>query len=285
MVSDKPIVIFIRGLVRSEIHWGPFLTLLLEKSGSAPFEYIFLDIPGNGKKYAQITPIEPDKVIDTLRKELADRINKKKFYLVGISLGGMITLRWLEKFPEEILGAICINSSLSATSNIFDRFSPLKIFNFFSALFNSDPKKLEDLILRVTSTAYRQNPAKYSSYLSSYVKFADQHPLRKRNIIFQLLLASRIKIKGNLSRLIILNGQQDRLVSPSCSLALSQKFHAPLMTHPTAGHDLPFDEPNWIYNQILFLLEKHPSCDSEQNLIGSYDKSTSGSQIDKEVKS
>jgi pimeloyl-ACP methyl ester carboxylesterase len=44
--------------------------------------------------------------------------------------------------------------------------------------------------------------------------------------------------------------EKDRLVSSHCSQNIAKKFDASCFTHPTAGHDLPLDEPEWL-TQIL----------------------------------
>jgi pimeloyl-ACP methyl ester carboxylesterase len=50
--------------------------------------------------------------------------------------------------------------------------------------------------------------------------------------------------------LLLLGGQQDRLVNVQCSNTLAQRWHSPLRLHPTAGHDLPLDDAAWVIRQI-----------------------------------
>lgn len=49
---------------------------------------------------------------------------------------------------------------------------------------------------------------------------------------------------------LLLAGQQDRLVNVKCSLALAQHWHCAIRVYPTAGHDLPLDDGDWVVRQI-----------------------------------
>ena len=49
---------------------------------------------------------------------------------------------------------------------------------------------------------------------------------------------------------LFLAGTTDRLVDVECSRALARRFVAPLVEHPTAGHDLTSDEPGWVAEQV-----------------------------------
>ena len=43
----------------------------------------------------------------------------------------------------------------------------------------------------------------------------------------------------------------DRLVSPRCSQRLAAAWKVPLALHPSAGHDLPLDDPDWLLAQLV----------------------------------
>ena len=50
--------------------------------------------------------------------------------------------------------------------------------------------------------------------------------------------------------ILLLNGASDQLVSPHCSRALADAWGLELRAHPTAGHDLTLDEPEWVLEQL-----------------------------------
>jgi hypothetical protein len=45
-------------------------------------------------------------------------------------------------------------------------------------------------------------------------------------------------------------GAGDRLAHPTCSGRLAEALAAPLVVHPTAGHELPLDDPDWLLAQL-----------------------------------
>ena len=58
--------------------------------------------------------------------------------------------------------------------------------------------------------------------------------------------------------MMLLNGLGDQLVHPDCSQALAQAWQLPLVTHPTAGHDLPLDAGPWVVSQVQAWLAQRP---------------------------
>jgi len=49
---------------------------------------------------------------------------------------------------------------------------------------------------------------------------------------------------------LLLAGQLDELVNAKCSRALAQRWRCAIRLHPTAGHDLPLDDGEWVSRQI-----------------------------------
>lgn len=50
--------------------------------------------------------------------------------------------------------------------------------------------------------------------------------------------------------MLLIASEQDRLVNVACSKTLASRWQIPLSLHPDAGHDLPLDDPDWLYEQI-----------------------------------
>jgi hypothetical protein len=72
------------------------------------------------------------------------------------------------------------------------------------------------------------------------------------NEIRQILAAARFKpnLHSPNQPVLLLNSLGDRLVSPACSLAIHQRYGLPIYTHPTAGHDLPNDDGQWVVRHL-----------------------------------
>jgi pimeloyl-ACP methyl ester carboxylesterase len=51
-------------------------------------------------------------------------------------------------------------------------------------------------------------------------------------------------------RCLVLCGRNDLLVNPRCSQRLARHLGATMVEHPSAGHDLPLDDPAWLLEKI-----------------------------------
>lgn len=238
--------VFLRGLTRGNIHWGKFPEEF--KKLNPDCDLVFLEIPGNGSLNNEETPITAKTVIDLLRARCKFTLENESFHVCGISLGGMIALKWAELYPEEIRSVTTINTSLNQFSPFYQR---LEIFNYGKiiwGLFACDASEQERIILKITSNHF----AKAESYLESFVAFSKNHQVSKTNFVKQLLLANNIKIKNIASiSLKVISSKKDRLVDSTCSDKIAKAFKGKQFIHPTAGHDLPLDEPIWLAEKLL----------------------------------
>jgi len=238
--------IFLRGLTRGNIHWGDFPQIFKLQNPKASIE--FLEIPGNGEGCHINTPLDPAEVIDFLRKNSKFVQQNQKFNICGISLGGMLALKWTELYPDEIKSISIINSSLGQYSAFYHRLNIFNIGKVLSALFEVDPEKQEETILTMTSNKLKEN----KKYLKTFSEYSKQYPVSKKNFVRQLILANEIVI-NDLPEvpLKVICSKQDRLVDHGCSLQIHSMLGGQFFEHPTAGHDLPLDEPEWLSKMLL----------------------------------
>lgn len=232
--------------MRGEVHWADFPSTL--KSLNPNIEIEILEIPGNGHRCHETTFIDIEKIILDLRSHSKFVKTHQTFNLCGVSLGGMICLKWAEFFPEEISSVSIINSSLHSLSPWHYRLNPKNYKKIIRSFFSSDIHSREDMILGMTSN----NPFASEVYLEKYVAFAKKFPLTKSNFLRQLFLASIISIDSPPSApLKVICSIKDNLVNPSCSYAIAKKWGVPVIPHPSAGHDIPLDDPDWLAKILL----------------------------------
>ncbi len=238
--------IFLRGLTRGNIHWGAFPDLFLAANPGAQVEY--LEIPGNGELSSELTPTDPKVVIEYLKQKSHLAKNNTTYHLCGISLGGMVALKWAQMYPDQVESVTVINSSLSQYSAFYQRLRPDNYSKLLGALFEKDTYKQEEAILKITSNKFEQN----EKYLSFFARFALVHKVTRSNFFRQLILAKNIHLHQfpNM-KLNVLSSAKDRLVHSSCSGEISKGLKGNLVVHPTAGHDLPLDEPQWLIEQLM----------------------------------
>jgi predicted alpha/beta hydrolase family esterase len=50
--------------------------------------------------------------------------------------------------------------------------------------------------------------------------------------------------------ILILASTKDRMVNVKCSRTIAKAWKAEIIEHPTAGHDLSADDPEWIVTKL-----------------------------------
>jgi len=88
-------------------------------------------------------------------------------------------------------------------------------------------------------------------------KIQQEHPISLINSVRQIIAAARYKpsdLKPH-QPVLLLNGGEDRLVSPACSEAIQQHYQLELRRHPWAGHDLTLDDGDWVIAQLKSWLD------------------------------
>ena len=241
MNPDKHCFVLIRGLFREKRHWGEFVHILQEQYPNA--DIFTLDIPGNGCFFQQTSPNTIAEYTDTLRQQLAGRNNLN---LIALSMGGMIALDWMSRFPTEIKSAVLVNTSVRPHAPFFQR---LRWQNYpaIFRMFFATPEQMEQQILYLTSNEHRENKV----LLEKWQQWRKQKPISGASRLNQLLAAAKFSMHLKpLHPILIISAKNDQLVNYRCSLKLHQLWQIDYQQHDTAGHDLPLDDPQWLTQTI-----------------------------------
>ena len=248
-------VILLRGLSRQSGHWGDFSVQLAAQPGITG---VFpLDLPGFGVCSDIDFPESMPLVMAHLNKEKKNLRLLGRCCLVGLSMGGMIALEWIRNNPEDFCGVSVINSSFSDLSGLPNRLKISAAAIILQALFSRSVKKRETRILNLTSNNYQIRKSIEANRLESlqivkkWVELNTEYPLRKKNIFRQLQMSGRIQSPQSVScPILVMAAKKDRMVNYSCSLKIAQKYRVDLHLHPSAGHDLPLDDPKWVIARL-----------------------------------
>lgn len=238
--------IFIRGLTRGKSHWGEFSRMFLEFFPGSKIH--FLDLPGNGDFSNLKSPWTVREYADFARQHSGIEKIEGPRYVLGFSLGGMVTLDWMSRYPEDFEGGVLINTSASNLSPFYHRFKINNLPKLFTALLKKTEKTWEEFIWDLTTHIAKDK----DKVVAEWVQQAKTHPVATSNAIKQLFAASRFKFKGPApkNRILLLAGRKDKLVRPKCSIQLSQYLNKPLRIHSRAGHDLTLEDPEWVLRTI-----------------------------------
>lgn len=246
--------ILLRGLIRESRHWGEFpKALVKEQIADAVYA---IDAPGAGLKNRQVSPFDIASYVKYMRPEfqMLRRQHPGPYAVMGISMGGMIAMKWIEMYPQDFANGVLINTSASNFSSPLKRMS-LPIIKRFAGLFFS--KSLEDrekFIYQITSHLENGNE---NSKVEEWVKIALENPISKVSFFTQLIAAARFKAPVSLTvPTLFLVSEKDQLAHSDCGRELAKHFRSPIELHTEAGHDLPLDDPSWICEKIKKFLEK-----------------------------
>jgi pimeloyl-ACP methyl ester carboxylesterase len=188
---------------------------------------------------------------EDLRAKLATHYpDVNKVIIVGLSMGGMIALDWSSRYPAEVEGAALINTSAKPLARFYQRLRWQNYPKILAGRFCSAAHQ-EKLVLQITSNR-PPDPALVRHWRS----LRSECPLPKQNVINQLKAVSGYRLGQRPSQPItVICSEQDRMVNPVCSEKLARHWQLPIVRHPTAGHDIPIDDPEWLCSEIKKLVQ------------------------------
>lgn len=236
--------VLLRGLSRAAGHWGGLPQQLAAATGR-PVHCI--DLPGNGAEAALRSPRDVRSMAAHARQRLHQRGVQEPVRLVGLSMGGLVAAEWASAWPDSVAGVALLNSSLRGLSPWYRRMRPPAAVALLGLLLSpAPPLRWERTIFSLTSN----RPALRDATLPQWLALRDAAPVTHGNVWRQLWAAARHTALRPVPPVLVVVSQGDRLVDPRCSADLARAWQAPLAVHPTAGHDLPLDAPEWLVRQL-----------------------------------
>lgn len=257
----------LRGLAREVRHWGDFpekLERRLRDLGENP-RIDTLELPGAGRFSEMKSPLTVGEMTDFVRGkflELRRRLRESGetpsdgTRLIGISLGGMIAADWASRWPDEFKDVILINTSFSGFSPPLDRLTPFAIKHMLGYLRPMTNLERELHAYKLSSHLSDANLAHVRA--SEWAKWADERPFKPENFGRQLLAAARYRapLEKPKANVLVLISEKDQMVSPKCSRDIVKRWKVPSETHAWAGHDLTYDDADWVIEKTLAWMTK-----------------------------
>lgn len=244
MTSKSRPWIFIRGLGRHALHWDPFLREF--KRHFPQDEVELLDLRGNGTLSHSPSCLSIPENMRDLRSRSELLKKHGSVYLMTISLGSMIGVEWARTFPQEIAGLVTINTSDRGTSPFYERMKPKNYLRILGVMGHAPSNQdIERTILEMTT----QDPKYKKELMQSFAKIP---PTTRSNFVRQLIAASRYEFPDHKPKteILMLCSDGDQLVSSECTKRIAQMWTLKPHVHPTAGHDLPLEAPEWICQEV-----------------------------------
>lgn len=241
--------LLLRGLMREQRHWGDFPTIL--KSQFPGSEVVCLDLPGTGTEIQRPCPISIEEIAEDIRKRWLElRRDGDEWNLLGISLGGMIAMKLCSLNPNDFKRLIFINSSAANLSPPWHRMKLEVIPGALLSALMGGAIQRELTILRMT-TRLRSD---LDEIAKIWANLAVEQPISPSTGLRQIYAASRFFAPRSSElgqvRVLVVSAAKDHFTDPRCSQNLARYLNAPISVHPSAGHDLPLDDPHWLVREI-----------------------------------
>lgn len=242
----------IRGLIREKGHWGSFLVHLKKKFPDA--QVTTIDIPGAGDYHTTSSPLTIKGMVEEMRRDyLKHRQENEDSHLIAISLGGMISVEWMKTHPTDFHRATLINTSFGGISPVYHRLLPTALLFLLKVPVLKGRKKESRILELVTNHSHI-----FEETLNMWEEINNLRPVSLENTLRQLFAGACFSV-GDFTPPIpveLLASTKDRMVSVECSRAIAKRWKLKLKEHPTAGHDLTVDDPEWVAEEIRINLQE-----------------------------
>lgn len=238
--------LLLRGLVRGQGHWGRFPQMMQAQFPQS--QILCLDLPGNGLRSTERSPLSIHDFMTDLRERCPWVKEGVKFQVLALSMGAMIAVDWMHCYPHEISKSYLVCTSSARHSRFYQRFHPRNLLTGFPLLSAQTAEEWERGVLSLITN----NEARRQEEWPQMVEFSRQHPVQRENLFRQLFAASQYRFpKRPPGEVQLIGSYGDRLVSPQCTLSLAKAWGLEAVMHPSAGHDIPIDDPRWLLEQLL----------------------------------
>ena len=238
--------VLVRGLAREAGHWYGFVDALARRFPDAAI--VGEDLLGNGARWRASSPIDTAAMAADLRARVWAAGDAPPV-IVAISLGAMVGLDWLRRWPgDPLAGFVAINTSAGGLCRPWERMRIPALVHTLRSLAEDDPVARELAILDLTTSEHRDDRALAERAAGLH----RAQPIQRRNVARQLIAAARFRVDRLPTSVpaLVLASTRDRMVDPRCSARIAQQLGAAHALHPSAGHDLSLDDPGWCADQI-----------------------------------
>ncbi|MGK0367905.1 MAG: pimeloyl-[acyl-carrier protein] methyl ester esterase [Thermoproteota archaeon] len=245
-------IFLLRGLVREKRHWGDFPHLIRKAFPKAQIH--LLEIPGVGESAHLISPSNFDEIVEFMRNKQLESIQQgENNILFALSLGGMLSSLWMQKYPNDFKQTILVNTSLKGFSPLLRRLRPRAVLKFLQLTLTINIGMRELGILRLISN----DTSKHEEILKSWISIQKDAQVLRASFYNQIKAALTFTpaLEPPKARILILGAINDRLCHYSCSVELHKYWRGTLRLSPEGGHDLPIDQPDWLIEEMKNWIE------------------------------
>ncbi|MCB0408542.1 MAG: alpha/beta fold hydrolase [Bdellovibrionales bacterium] len=240
--------VLLRGLAREAGHWGNFVDRV-ESQDFCQSAYA-LDLPGMGRFHKISSPLSVGEMAEFIMAEIEQlpRNPRAPLVLLSVSLGSMVAIELAHRYPQKFSKIILMNVSVASLSPIHHRLMLSAWKSMVKIMAQKSPRAREQAVLQMVSN----NAEAQGRVLSQWEEIAKKRSPKPANVLRQLIAAAAFRLPKQrpLCPMVIFASESDRMVDVRCSKKLAQHWQIPIHTHPSAGHELALDAPEWVIEKV-----------------------------------
>ncbi len=249
--GEAPPVVLLNGGMMTYAAWGPVLTRLAERYRVLGFDFRGqLFSPGEAPLDLAAHAVDIAALLDHVGWESA--------HLVGTSFGAEVAVELAAAHPERARSLVAITAMDRATPEFRagsramrsmladldspgarERFWDVMVEGVYSAAF----REREAAMLAMRRAQLALLPAAWFEGVDRLLEVIEEFDLTER------LGAVRCPA-------LVVSAADDRVMDPERSAALAQALGAETAVHPTSGHGLVAEDPDWLAGVVLDFLDR-----------------------------
>jgi pimeloyl-ACP methyl ester carboxylesterase len=234
---DAEVLVMVRGLGRTSLHWGAVLDAL-----GREFYLLLLDNRGTGRSDRVRMPFSVADLADDVAGVL-DAAEIARAHVLGMSLGGMVALQFALDHGGRLDRLV-----LLATTAGGRRAVPPPLAPFAKMAVAALRPLRERVAIEARQVLGEGFVAKNPQLIEEWAEIAERFPMPPRTLVYQALAARLHDVHGELARVsaptLIVSCERDALVPPENSRILARGIrNAELAWLTGEGHDLTTSHP------------------------------------------
>lgn len=240
--ANSPAIIFIHGFPLSKMMWNKQIEVLKEN-----YHVIAYDIRGHGNTDIGNDNFSIDLFVNDLLS-LMDALKIDKTILCGLSMGGYIALKAIEKFPERFIGLVLCDTNCSADT---PEGKEKRIKTIETIKENGVEKYAGESLKKLFA------PESFSKHLDEIAIVREMIINTSKQSLYKTLyaLAERAETCTSLHKLkvpvLIIVGKDDELTPPDVALMMHEKIKgSKFHIIENAGHLSNLENSEQFNNQI-----------------------------------
>jgi pimeloyl-ACP methyl ester carboxylesterase len=240
--KENPSVIFVHGFPFDHSMWNNQVEVLKDK-----YFCVTYDVRGLGASPAGDGQFTLESFVDDL-ESIIQMLNLNESVLCGLSMGGYISLRALERMPSKFKAAILCDTRPESDTNEgkLKRAAAIKLIN---------TNGVKEFVSGFVPNCFSEKFMKENSdiYLAIVERSMASNPIAVKGCL--LAMAGRTDTTNTVSNykipVLVLCGDNDKLTPPSVMKSMADKIPASkFRIVPNAGHMSPVENPIFVNEQI-----------------------------------